>query len=182
MLPGLGVFLAIVLHKPLDSYSIVAMMRAANYNNLYCTLVNFAFAMLCPVVIFVTFFMTGGVYDWQDQSMVGYVLAFAAGAFLCISLSDLLPEIQFHTHDRSKLTASLLLGLCFAFCAVFTLIQLLCIEGLNTPVRSDYNRTRQTIVIITAPIRLSATPSLGHHFYRHGAGTENHHIRSGCYR
>lgn len=115
LLPGLGVFLAIVLHKPLDAYSILSMMRAANYSNLYCTLVNFAFALLCPVVVFLTFFMTGGVHDWQDQSMVGYILAFAAGAFLCISLSDLLPEIQFHTHDRSKLTASLLLGLCFAF-------------------------------------------------------------------
>ena len=38
------------------------------------------------------------------------VLAFSAGTFLCIALSDLLPELQFHRHDRIKLSAALLLG------------------------------------------------------------------------
>ena len=115
LLPGLGVFLAIFLHKPLDAYSILAMMRAANQSQRNCRLVNFAFALLCPVVMLVTFFMAGLVFDWQNQPIVGYVLVFVAGAFLCIALSDLLPEIQFHTHDRGKLTLSLLLGLGFAF-------------------------------------------------------------------
>ena len=38
-----------------------------------------------------------------------------AGTFLCISLSDLLPELQFHQHDRVKLTIALLLGLTLAW-------------------------------------------------------------------
>jgi len=38
------------------------------------------------------------------------VLAFAAGAFICIALGDLLPEVQFHSHDRLRLTALFLLG------------------------------------------------------------------------
>jgi zinc and cadmium transporter len=38
------------------------------------------------------------------------VLAFAAGAFICIALGDLLPEVQFHSHDRIRLTALFLLG------------------------------------------------------------------------
>ena len=42
-------------------------------------------------------------------------LAFSAGTFLCISLSDLLPELQFHRHDRIKLSAALLLGLALAW-------------------------------------------------------------------
>ena len=46
---------------------------------------------------------------------VGYALAFAAGAFLCIALSDLLPEIHFHSHDRGKLIASLLVGIGLAY-------------------------------------------------------------------
>jgi zinc and cadmium transporter len=35
--------------------------------------------------------------------------------FLCISLCDLLPELQFHGHDRFKLTMALLLGLALAW-------------------------------------------------------------------
>ena len=37
-------------------------------------------------------------------------LAFSAGTFLCIALSDLLPELQFHAHDRAKLSLALLAG------------------------------------------------------------------------
>jgi zinc and cadmium transporter len=39
------------------------------------------------------------------------MLAFSAGTFLCIALSDLLPELQFHEHDRWKLSVALLAGL-----------------------------------------------------------------------
>ncbi len=39
-------------------------------------------------------------------------LAFSAGTFLCIALSDLLPELQFHSHDRLKLSISLIAGFC----------------------------------------------------------------------
>ena len=42
-------------------------------------------------------------------------LAVSAGFFICISLSDLLPEVSFHQHDRGKLTLSLLLGIALAF-------------------------------------------------------------------
>ena len=40
----------------------------------------------------------------------GVALAFSAGTFLCIALSDLLPELQFHSHDRLKLSLALLAG------------------------------------------------------------------------
>ena len=43
--------------------------------------------------------------------VAAYALAFSAGTFLCISSSDLLPELQFHQHDRGKLSAALLAGL-----------------------------------------------------------------------
>jgi zinc and cadmium transporter len=42
---------------------------------------------------------------------LGCALAFCAGTFLCISCSDLLPELQFHSHDRFKLSVALLAGL-----------------------------------------------------------------------
>jgi zinc and cadmium transporter len=39
----------------------------------------------------------------------------AAGAFLCIAAADLLPEVEFHSHDRLLLTAALTLGIAIAW-------------------------------------------------------------------
>ena len=113
-LAGLGVFLAILLHKPLDAYSIIGMMKSADHSQRARTLANVGFAMLCPVVAIASF---GGVelLGLEGGATIGYVLAFAAGAFLCIALSDLLPEIHFHSHDRGKLIVSLLVGLGLAY-------------------------------------------------------------------
>ena len=113
-LAGLGVFLAILLHKPLDAYSIVGMMKSAGHSQRARTVANVGFATLCPLVALASF---GGVelLGPEQGAVVGYVLAFAAGAFLCIALSDLLPEIHFHSHDRGKLIASLLVGIGLAY-------------------------------------------------------------------
>jgi zinc and cadmium transporter len=46
--------------------------------------------------------------------LAGYALAFSAGTFLCIATSDLLPELQFHSHDRLKLSLALLAGVALA--------------------------------------------------------------------
>jgi zinc and cadmium transporter len=46
--------------------------------------------------------------------LLGYALAFCAGSFLCIASADLLPELQFHSHDRFKLSAALIAGLAVA--------------------------------------------------------------------
>ena len=43
-------------------------------------------------------------------SWTATALAFSAGTFLCIALSDLLPELQFHSHDRLPLSVALLTG------------------------------------------------------------------------
>ena len=112
-LAGLGVFLAILLHKPLDAYSIIGMMKSAGHSQRARTAANVGFALLCPVVAIASF---GGVeLLGPEEAIVGYMLAFAAGAFLCIALSDLLPEIHFHSHDRGKLIASLLVGISLAY-------------------------------------------------------------------
>ncbi len=114
VLVGLGVFLAILLHKPLDAYSIIGMMKSAGHSPRSRTAANVGFAMLCPLVALASF--TGvELLGPEHGAIVGYVLSFAAGAFLCIALSDLLPEIQFHGHDRGKLIISLLLGIALAY-------------------------------------------------------------------
>ena len=47
-------------------------------------------------------------------AVLGCSLAFCAGSFLCIASSDLLPELQFHSHDRFKLSVMLVAGLSLA--------------------------------------------------------------------
>ncbi len=115
VLAGLGVFLAIMLHKPLDAYSIIGLMRVSGYGNRTCTLTNVGFALLCPLITVFTFLGVGLLSQLNEMHVIGYVMAFAAGVFLCISLSDLLPEIQFHSHDRGILILAFLIGIGLAY-------------------------------------------------------------------
>ena len=118
-LPGLGAFLAILLHKPLDAYSILSMMRSAGFRRRSRNLVNLGFALLCPVVALATFWLGAQLGSAAGGEFAGYALCFAAGAFLCIALSDLLPEIHFHSHDRVKLIVAFLLGIGMAYALHF---------------------------------------------------------------
>ncbi len=128
-LAGLGVFLAILLHKPLDAFSIIGLLQAAGHSLRTRIAVNIGFAMLCPVVALLTFWGIGLLGHWEEE-VVGYVLVLAAGAFLCISLSDLLPEIHFHSHDRVKLTVCFLMGIALAYGLYF--IESEAVHGLDT--------------------------------------------------
>ena len=112
---GLGVFLAILLHKPLDAFSIIGMMKSAGYGRRALGAANTGFALLCPLVALICFLGVGWLDPFGAAATVGYVLAFAAGAFLCIALSDLLPEIHFHSHDRGKLILALVVGIGLAY-------------------------------------------------------------------
>ena len=114
-LAGLGVFLAILLHKPLDAFSIIGMMKSAGYGRRALAAANTGFALLCPLVAVICFIGVGWLDPFGAAATVGCVLAFAAGAFLCIALSDLLPEIHFHSHDRGKLILALVVGIGLAY-------------------------------------------------------------------
>lgn len=111
---SLSVFLAIVLHKPLDALSITGTMRAAGFSQHRRVLANVLFSLICPVAAFLTFWGVGLLGQWQEYA-VGAALAFAAGALLCIALSDLLPEVHFHSHDRTKLTLAFFAGIALAY-------------------------------------------------------------------
>ncbi len=109
-LAGLGTFLAISLHKPLDALSITSLMAAGGWPLRARQTVNASFALMCPLgaVLFAIGFA-------GRHEAVGCALAFSAGVFLCVSLGDLLPELQFHSHDPVKLSAALVLGLALAY-------------------------------------------------------------------
>lgn len=113
-LVGLGVFLAIFLHKPLDAMSITTLMAAGGWSPAARATSNVLFAMLCPLGALLFFYGVDLLGDSRDY-IVAAALAFSAGAFICIALSDLLPEVHFHSHDRTKLTLAFLLGLGLAY-------------------------------------------------------------------
>ena len=107
-------FLAIALHKPLDALSIVTVMAAGGWSKGARASTNLVFALLCPLSALLFFFGVDVVTDSRNH-LVAAALAFSAGAFICIALSDLLPEVHFHSHDKVKLTLAFLLGIIVAY-------------------------------------------------------------------
>jgi zinc and cadmium transporter len=110
---GLATFAVIVLHKPFDSLTIATLMAAGQRSLRSRHLVNALFSLAIPAGVLL-FHLGLGRSDTVHVFVSG-ALAFSAGTFLCIALSDLLPELQFHRHDRLKLTLALLLGLALAW-------------------------------------------------------------------
>lgn len=107
---GLGVFLAILLHKPLDAVSITALMAAGGWSAGHRLCVNTLFAIMCPAGALL-FVLGVNQFPGIQGLVVGTVLGFSAGVFACIAMSDLLPEIEFHSHDRVGLSVCLVIGL-----------------------------------------------------------------------
>lgn len=107
---GMGTFLAIALHKPLDSLSITSLMRSGGWSVKATVVANVLFALMCPIGA-LGFVYGLGAFAENQHAIIGCALAFAAGVFLCISLADLLPEVTFHSHDRMWFTAALFIGL-----------------------------------------------------------------------
>ena len=112
-LGALGIMLAITLHKPLDNMMITSMMIARGSSRKSMLVANLLYALTCPlgaVLLWLGIAQSSELQHW----ILGLALAFSAGVFLCISLGDLLPELHFHTHDRFKLSAALILGVAIA--------------------------------------------------------------------
>jgi zinc and cadmium transporter len=105
-----GVFLATIVHKPADALTIVSLMLRAGVPRLGAHLVNLGFALMIPMGVGLFFAGAGRLGPEASASLTAATLAFSAGTFLCIALSDLLPELQFHAHDRLSLSVALLAG------------------------------------------------------------------------
>jgi zinc and cadmium transporter len=122
-LAGFGTFLVIFLHKPFDAMTISMLMGRSGWSLPWRHTINGLFSLAIPVGALVFYFgLMPDQFSPDSASRQWYIacaLAFSAGTFLCISLSDLLPELQFHRHDRVKLSAALLLGLGVAHVAAW---------------------------------------------------------------
>jgi zinc and cadmium transporter len=110
---GLGVALVVILHKPFDAMAVSTLMAAGGSSKASRHLLNGLFALASPLGA-VFFYFGASHFATSNVPVLGCALAFCAGSFLCIASSDLLPELQFHSHDRFKLSFMLLAGLAVA--------------------------------------------------------------------
>ena len=117
---SLGVFLATFFHKPADSLTISTLLVKGGVRRGKAVAVQVAFALVIPAVVAAFYFgHTPGAEFEMNRAWIGAVLGFSAGTFLCIALSDLLPEVQFHSHDRAKFFISLLSGVLLMWLTTF---------------------------------------------------------------
>jgi len=114
LLLGFGTFLAILLHKPLAAVSITSLMSVAGRSARWRNAINVGFSLVCPLGAGL-FFVGIEQYSGHEHILIGCALAFSAGTFLCISLADLLPEMELHSHNRVPLSAMLLLGIALSW-------------------------------------------------------------------
>lgn len=114
---GFGAALAVIFHKPFGALAISTLMIASHINRRTQCWVNLAFALVTPLGALL-FFLGAGHLAHSQPNWLGAALAFCAGTFLCIACADLLPELQFHSHDRVRLSVALLLGIGMALLIV----------------------------------------------------------------
>lgn len=113
---SIAVALAVILHKPIDAAALSVTMRTAGWTWWPRLFASFGFASMCPLgALFVLMGFSNSAGTPTTNYLLAILLAFSAGAFLCIALADLLPEVSFHSHDRLGLSGALLAGLALAW-------------------------------------------------------------------
>lgn len=133
---GVTTFLAILLHKPIDAALIAALMLSSGTSPSLRRWVNLAHAALVPLGA-AAFVLLAGIAGDARSDLLGTALAVSAGAFLCIAAADLLPEVEFHSHDRVLLSATLALGITLA-------------AGISRVERHFRSAARATAGVVTA--------------------------------
>jgi len=106
---GFGTFLVVFLHKPFDALAVGTLLAVGGTSRSLRHWVNGLLALANPAGLLL-FYLGVERFSQAAPHFLGAVLAFAAGTFLSIATSDLLPELQFHAHDRGKLSMALLAG------------------------------------------------------------------------
>jgi len=111
MVSGLGlvVFLAVVAHKAPEVFSLTTVLLNSQAKKSKIVLVNLCILLMIPLGATLAYL----ILKPESTPWIGRAIAFSAGTFLHISLSDLLPEA--HRQSSSKVLSSLLLILGLAF-------------------------------------------------------------------
>lgn len=111
MVPGLGfiVFFAVVAHKAPEMFSLSSLLLHLKTPRRKIILLNFIIWLTIPLGALIAYL----VLQVENNFWLGSALAFSAGTFIHISLSDLLPEAHKHSPSKKLSTLMLLLGISF---------------------------------------------------------------------
>lgn len=109
MVPYLGVFvfLAVAAHKAPEAFSLTTVLLHTGAHRSKIILVNVLIILMIPAGALLAY----GILEPGESAWTGRALAFSAGTFLHISLSDLLPEAHRHSKSKALTSLMLLLGL-----------------------------------------------------------------------
>ncbi len=114
---GFMAFLAIAAHKVPSSLSLASILKSEGKTRFAILLYAVAFGLMVPA--------GAGLYFALDAALrfgrfAAHALAFSAGTFLYIAVSDLLPYVNRHGKEgRSRNIAGLALGLLLMFALTF---------------------------------------------------------------
>lgn len=104
---GLSVFLAIAAHKGPEVFSLSSLLLSSDAKKSIITIINLIVLLMIPVGALSSYYFLKS----EGLLWMGRALAFSAGTFLHISLSDLLPEAHRHSDSRLKTSIAFILGL-----------------------------------------------------------------------
>lgn len=96
--------------RPADAFTISTLLLKGGTSRERTLLVQGLFASLIPLGVLCFYLGQSLLAAPLESAFTGSVMALRAGTFLCIALSDLLPEVQFHSHDRVGLFLSVIGG------------------------------------------------------------------------
>lgn len=121
LVPGVGqaVFLAVLIHNGPTGASLTGLLMIQGHSRPAIVLRSIFCFLMIPLGAVISF----SVIRAFPGSVLGAALAFSAGTFIYIALSDILPEIHRHTEKKSYAVFGLLAGL-----LIMWLAQLLQVE------------------------------------------------------
>ncbi len=99
-LPGIALFAAIALHKPADALAISVVLSRKGVSRSTIAVVQVGFGITVAIGAMTFYFASEYIESGLRSELTGAALSISAGTLLFIALSDLLPEVQFHRHDR----------------------------------------------------------------------------------
>ncbi len=108
------IFAGILIHKTPCVFSLSSLLLHDHYQKRSIILLNVVFALLFPAggILYMVLY---SLLHSRNISIEGPAMAFGAGTFFYIAVSDLIPQLHKQTHQRNQLYIWLCMGVCITF-------------------------------------------------------------------
>jgi zinc and cadmium transporter len=108
-LSGIGglVTFAVAAHKLPEAFSLTSILLHEHYRRSSIALMSLLFMSMIPLGVMAVKTLAVS----PESPLTGYALAFSAGTFLHIAVSDLLPEVHKSSHHRLIIVVAFVIGI-----------------------------------------------------------------------